>query len=67
MDRLICAETLHAIEQLPANQLRLMRYVCAGETSPKQLANLTGWPIGTVMSRLARARERLREVLEPNE
>ena len=67
MDRLICAETLHAIEQLPDNQLRLMRYVCAGETSPKKLAHLTGWPIGTVMSRLARARDRLREVLEPNE
>ena len=67
MDRLICAETLQAIEQLPVNQLRLMRCVCAGETSPKVLAELTGWPIGTVMSRLGRVRTRLREILQPED
>ena len=49
-----------AIARLPADQARLMRLVARGETSPRDLARLTGWPRGTVMSRLARARARLR-------
>lgn len=63
MDRLICAETL----QLPVNQLRLMRYVGAVETSPKVLAELTEWPIGTVMPRLACVRTRLSKILQPGD
>jgi hypothetical protein len=63
MDRLICAETL----QLPVNQLRLMRYVGAVETSPKVLAELTGWPIGTVMPRLDCLRTLLSEILQPKD
>lgn len=49
-----------AIARLPANQARLIRLVAEGETSPADLARLTGWPKGTVMSRLARARAQLR-------
>ena len=49
-----------AIAALPHTQARLMRLVAAGETSPRALADITGWPLGTVMSRLARARARLR-------
>lgn len=64
MDRLICADTLRAIETLPEKQAQLLRMVSEGDTSPKVLAQRTGWPIGTVMSRLSRARARLKEVLE---
>ena len=64
MDRLICADTLRAIEVLPDNQARLLRMVSEGDTSPKVLAERTGWPVGTVMSRLARARIRLKEILD---
>lgn len=49
-----------AIDTLPQPQARLMRLVAAGETSPRSLAQLTGSPEGTVMSRLARARSKLR-------
>ena len=64
MDRLICADTLRAIDVLPDNQARLLRMVSEGDTSPKVLAERTGWPLGTVMSRLARARIRLKEILD---
>ncbi len=49
-----------AIHDLPAPQARLIRLVAEGETSPISLARITGWPLGTVMSRLARARAKLR-------
>lgn len=67
MERLICADTLRAIETSPEKQAQILRMVSEGDTSPKDLALRTGWPIGTVMSRLARARIRLKEILEiPN-
>lgn len=62
--RLDCAETLAAIERLPKRQRDLLRLVAEGETSPRALARRTGLPLGTVMSRLARARVSLRLMLE---
>ncbi|MEL7090664.1 MAG: sigma-70 family RNA polymerase sigma factor [Pseudomonadota bacterium] len=59
-----CCETLRAIDTLPAAQRRVMRHVVAGETSPSAIARATGLPVGTVMSRLARARSRLRQMLD---
>ena len=53
-------ELERAIAALPDPQARLMRLVAEGETSPLSLAEITGLPLGTVMSRLARARARLR-------
>ena len=58
--RLDCADTLDAIARLSKPQRQLMELVVAGETSPRALARTTGLPLGTVMSRLARARARLR-------
>ena len=58
--RIAVAGLLAAIERLPEDQARLMRLVAQGETSPAALARVTGLPQGTVMSRLARARTRLR-------
>ena len=58
--RIACAELRAAIDRLPAEQAQLMRMVMAGETSPQVLAVLVGLPKGTVMSRLGRARARLR-------
>jgi DNA-directed RNA polymerase specialized sigma24 family protein len=60
MDRLICADTLRAIEALPEKLAQLLRMDSEGDTSPKILAQRTGRPIGTVMSRLSRARVRLK-------
>lgn len=61
--RLDCADALAAIETLPAPQRSLMRLVIEGETSPASIADRTGVPLGTVMSRLARARAQLRLAL----
>ncbi|WP_299671104.1 RNA polymerase sigma factor [uncultured Roseobacter sp.] len=58
--RMACADLAAAIERLPDAQADLMRLVMEGETSPATLAVLTNVPPGTVMSRLARARARLR-------
>ncbi|WP_300550615.1 sigma-70 family RNA polymerase sigma factor [Roseovarius sp.] len=59
-DACALSEVRAAIARLPAPQERLMRLVAAGETSPADLARRTGLAPGTVMSRLARARARLR-------
>lgn len=61
--RIACTELAEAIARLPQDQRVLMERVAAGETSPAALANLTGLRIGTVMSRLARARAQLRTEL----
>lgn len=57
---LALSETRVMIDKLPPDQAELMKFVLAGETSPAVLARQTGWPLGTVMSRLARARAQLR-------
>lgn len=69
MSRLECADTLQAIDALPPDQADLMRLVCGGETSPAALADQMDVPVGTVMSRLSRARARLRDTLgeKPND
>jgi RNA polymerase sigma-70 factor, ECF subfamily len=61
--RLACADLDRAMASLPADQAHLIRLVRAGHDSPAELAHLTGLPKGTVMSRLARARQRLRVAL----
>ena len=63
LDACALSEAMRAIRRLPADQERLMRLVAAGETSPADLARSTGLAPGTVMSRLARARARLRDDL----
>ncbi|WP_415402679.1 RNA polymerase sigma factor [Tateyamaria sp. SN3-11] len=65
--RLDCADTLAAIATLPPPQRELLDLVVAGESSPRALASATGLPLGTVMSRLARARARLRLTLADEE
>ncbi|MFZ5961702.1 sigma-70 family RNA polymerase sigma factor [Thalassococcus sp. BH17M4-6] len=59
----LCAEVLRAIDTLPPVDGLLLRMVAAGETSPAALARHLKLPKGTVMSRLSRARARLREVV----
>jgi RNA polymerase sigma-70 factor (ECF subfamily) len=57
---LALSETRAMIDKLPPDQAQLMKFVLVGESSPAALARQTGWPLGTVMSRLARARAQLR-------
>lgn len=64
--RIACAEARAAIARLPEAQVCVMVQLLAGESSPQVIARETGLPLGTVMSRLARARARLRVELGVN-
>lgn len=53
-----------ALAQLPPEQREVLLLVTLEEYSYAETARLLGVPIGTVMSRLARGREKLRTLLE---
>lgn len=57
---------LHAFARLPVEQRALLLLVSVEGLSYKQAAETLGIPIGTVMSRLSRARVALRELTEGN-
>jgi RNA polymerase sigma-70 factor (ECF subfamily) len=50
--------------QLPLNQRTVLLLVTLEDMSYAEVAKVTGVPVGTVMSRLSRARERMRELLD---
>jgi RNA polymerase sigma-70 factor (ECF subfamily) len=52
------------LARLPAEQREVLLLVGLEEMSYQDVANAISVPIGTVMSRLSRARERLRAELE---
>jgi len=52
-----------AIRRLPPDQREVLLLVALEEMSYEEAAGALGIPIGTVMSRLARAREKLRSML----
>lgn len=57
-------EVLAQIERLPADQREVLVLAAVEELHYKEIATLLGVPVGTVMSRLSRARERLRQMVE---
>jgi RNA polymerase sigma-70 factor (ECF subfamily) len=60
-DSRLALTALHsAIAALPPEQRQVMALVLQGEFSPAAIAMLLDLPVGTVMSRLARARVKLR-------
>jgi RNA polymerase sigma-70 factor, ECF subfamily len=63
--RLTLAEVNAGIRTLPANQRVLIALVCVDGLSYKEAAEVLELPIGTVMSRLSRARQALFATLEP--
>lgn len=54
--RLLLTEVWSAIGRLPEEQREVLLLVCVEELSYREAAGIMGIPIGTVMSRLARAR-----------
>lgn len=56
----------HALALLPTEQREILLLVGLEELSYKEVAVALGLPLGTVMSRLARARIRLRAILDGN-
>ena len=57
-------DVLAAIDQLPEEQKSLLLLIGVEDLSYEQAARVLAIPIGTVMSRLSRARQRLRTLME---
>ena len=57
-------DALAALDLLPEEQKSLLLLVGVEELSYEEAAKVMGIPIGTVMSRLARGRQRLRTLIE---
>ena len=57
-------DALAALDLLPEDQKSLLLLVGVEDFSYAEAAEVLGIPAGTVMSRLSRARKRLREILE---
>ena len=62
-DTLVLRDLDAAIRRLPPDQREVLLLVALEEMSYDEAAGALGVPIGTVMSRLARAREKLRAML----
>ncbi|GAA5068616.1 RNA polymerase sigma factor [Roseibacterium beibuensis] len=63
-DRLAVSEALAALDRLPPRQARLLRMRAIDGLSYAQIAKVTGLPMGTVTSRMARGRAALRDALD---
>ncbi len=59
LNRLTLREVKLRIDALPVEQREVLLLVCVDDMSYREAADLLDVPIGTVMSRLARARRRL--------
>jgi RNA polymerase sigma-70 factor (ECF subfamily) len=62
-DALLVRDLDRAIARLPADQRAVLLLVTLEEMSYDEVARTLGIPIGTVMSRLSRAREKLRTLM----
>jgi RNA polymerase sigma-70 factor (ECF subfamily) len=60
---LALADLQSALDELSADQREVLLLVTLEEMSYEETARIVGVPVGTVMSRLSRARERLRRLL----
>ncbi len=56
-------EIRQALAQLNADQRRVVALRYGADLTESEIAQILGWPVGTVKSRLNRARERLRILL----
>ena len=60
-------QALSALQTFPEEQRSVLLLVCVEGLSYKEVAEVLGLELGTVMSRLARARNKLRRLLRPDE
>lgn len=66
-DRLEVRDLDRVLQRLPPEQREVLLLVGVEEMSYQEVARVVGVPLGTVMSRLSRARERLRAEMEGRE
>lgn len=58
------ADLTAALDRLPSEQREVLLLVTLEELSYRETAAILGLPLGTVMSRLSRGRDRLRQLLD---
>ncbi len=58
-----CKETMQAFNRLPPEQRQVLFLVSVEDLSYSEVSAVLGIPIGTVMSRLSRGRERMRQLM----
>ena len=63
-DRLEVKDLENALQRLPEDQREILLLVALEDLSYQEVAQALGIPMGTVMSRLSRGRERLRLILQ---
>lgn len=63
-DRLACSDVLNALANMPDDLAELLRPLATSGASYSELAEMFDLPIGTVMSRISRARAQLRAELD---
>lgn len=63
-DRLAVLDLQAALAQLPAEQREVLLLVALEDMAYAEVAQALGIPVGTVMSRLSRGRERLRALMQ---
>ncbi len=66
-DGLVLREVAQSVQRLPDEQRQVLLLVGLEGFSYAEAAQTTGVPVGTVMSRLSRARRKLRAMLEEGE
>ena len=64
VDRVMAGEVLAALEALDPDQREVLVLVAVEGLQYREAAGVLGIPVGTVMSRLSRGRERMRRALE---
>jgi RNA polymerase sigma-70 factor (ECF subfamily) len=63
-ERLAVLDLQAALDQLPVEQKEIVLWIALEDMAYADVAKALGVPIGTVMSRLSRGRERLRGLME---
>ena len=63
-ERLAVLDLQSALERLPSEQREIILLVALEDMAYAEVAETLGIPIGSVMSRLSRGRERLRQLME---
>jgi RNA polymerase sigma-70 factor, ECF subfamily len=63
VDGLVLHDVERALYKLPVEQREVLLLVCVEELTYQETSKVLGVPVGTVMSRLSRAREQLRVLL----
>jgi RNA polymerase sigma-70 factor (ECF subfamily) len=62
--RVQLGDVMRAMESLPEEQRSVLLLISVEDLSYLQVSEVLGIPLGTVMSRLSRGRERLRQLME---